>query len=85
MKSRWLSYFGLPNILQSDNGLEFKNQKIVTLVTKLEGDCELRNGRPRHPQTQGLLEQASGTAERMLAASMEQNKTKVKISKLKTL
>ena len=84
VKSRWLGYFELPNILQSENGLEFKNQKIVTLVTKWEGDCELRYGRPRHPQTQGLVKQANGTAEKMLAAAIEQNKKKVKISKLIT-
>ena len=30
------------------------------------GDCELRYGRPRHPQSQGLVEQANGSITAML-------------------
>ena len=66
----------MPKILQSDNGLEFKNRKMVALVNRWDGDCTLIYGRPRHPQTQGLVEQANGTVEKMIAAAMEQHKTK---------
>ena len=31
--------------------------------------------RPRHPQSQGLVEQANGTMERMIACNMMQFKT----------
>jgi hypothetical protein len=66
----------LPQILQSDNGLEFKNKLFVQSIASWDGDCKIVYGRPRHPQSQGLVEQANGTAERMLAAAMEQQKTK---------
>lgn len=37
LRSRWLAYFGLPNILQSDNGLEFKNKDVVGLLSDWDG------------------------------------------------
>jgi hypothetical protein len=46
------------------------------LVKKWDGDCKLIYGRPRHPQSQGLIEQANGTIEKMIASAMEQNQTK---------
>ncbi len=41
-----------------------------------DGECKIIYGRPRHPQSQGLVEQANGTIERMLMALMAQHKTK---------
>ena len=73
-KERWFGYFGLPKILQSDNGLEFKNANVLNLIKDWNGECTLIYGRPRHPQTQGLTEQASGTVERQLGALMVQFK-----------
>ena len=67
VERHWFSIYGLPKILQSDNGLEFKNKKMVDLVKKWDGDCKLVYGRPRHPQSQGLVEQSNGTIERMIA------------------
>ena len=55
------AYFGLPKILQSDNGLEFKNKLMEEEINNWVGDCKLRYGRPRHPQTQGLVEQRNST------------------------
>ena len=49
---------------------------MVELVNRWDGDCTLVYGRPRHPQSQGLVEQANGTIEKMLTAAMEQNKTR---------
>ena len=65
-------YFGLPLIFQCDNGREFKNQQVRELINDWEGDCKIIHGRPRHPQSQGLVEQANGTLERMLASFMVQ-------------
>ena len=76
MKQRWFGYFGLPSILQSDNGLEFKNRLMIRTISSWSGDCKTIYGRPRHPQSQGLVEQANGTMERLIANSMEQHKTK---------
>ena len=58
--------FGLPRILQMDNGKEFVNKTIVKVVEDWPGNCQIINGRPRHPQSQGLIEQANGTVETML-------------------
>ena len=61
-------YFGLPAILQSDNGSEFRNQVMKKLVEDWKGDCKCCYCRPRHPQSQGLVEEANGTTENRLAA-----------------
>ena len=41
---------------------------MVQEVRNWMGDCELRYGRPRHPQSQGLVEQANGSITDMLAS-----------------
>jgi len=43
--------------LQCDNGVEFKG---VLLILLKKYGIKIINGRPRHPQTQGLVEQANG-------------------------
>ena len=76
MKKNWFAYFGLPQKLQSDNGNEFKNKLFVSEICKWDGDCQIIYGRPRHPQSQGLVEQANGTVETRISSLMEQEKTK---------
>lgn len=66
VRKHWFGYFGLPLILQSDNGSEFKNKIMVRSIYEWQGSCEVVFGRPRHPQSQGLVEQANGTVEKML-------------------
>ena len=51
-------YFGVPRILHSDNGREFINHLIEDLLTRWSSDIQLVSGRPRHPQSQGLVEKA---------------------------
>ena len=62
--------FGLPSILQSDNGREFINKLIKEVVSSWPGQVQLVSGRPRHPQSQGLIEQAHYTLERMISAKV---------------
>ena len=47
-----------PTILQSDNGKEFCASVIKELVN-LWPSIKIINGRPRHPQSQGLVERAN--------------------------
>ena len=47
----------------SDNGSEFLNY-VVTHARKVLNIPQLTNGRPRHPQCQGLVERANGTCKR---------------------
>ncbi len=72
LESRVFGFFGLPSILQSDNGLEFKNKLVLDLVKNWDGSCKIIYGRPRHPQSNGLVEQANGTMERMIASMIAQ-------------
>ena len=61
---------GLPSIVQSDNGREFVNQVIESVVATWPGQVQLVSGRPHHPQSQGLVEQAHYTLERMMSAKI---------------
>ena len=62
------SYFGVPKIPHSDNGREFVNRVIENIIKSWPGRVQLITGRPRHSQTQGLVEQGNYTVERMLSA-----------------
>ena len=59
---------GLPSILHSDNGREFVNKLIEEVLASWPGQVQLVSRRPRHPQSQGLIEQAHYTLERMISA-----------------
>ena len=48
---------------------------MVKLIESWDGDCKMIYGRPRHPQSQGLVEQANGTMEKMIAAMIAQFKS----------
>jgi transposase InsO family protein len=61
------SIVGLPLILQHDNGAEFCNKIIRRVVRLWPGECKIVTGRPRHPQSQGLVEQAHRTVQHMIA------------------
>lgn len=53
------------DILQSDNGSEFKG---VCLELVKSFGVRVINGRPQSPQTQGLVEQANGTVKSRINA-----------------
>ncbi|CAF2057686.1 unnamed protein product [Rotaria magnacalcarata] len=57
--------FGPPKILQSDYGKEFLNWPDLIII----------NGRPRHPQSQGLVERANAVVQKMLGKWLETNKS----------
>ena len=61
----FVRYYGVPEIIQSDNGREFKGA-VAMLCKRLK--IKVINGRPRHPQTQGLVEQANGVAKKKINA-----------------
>lgn len=74
---KWVfPFMGLPSILQSDNGREFVNQLIDSVLSTWPGQVQLVSGRPRHPQSQGLVEQAHYTMERMISAKVVESKSK---------
>lgn len=63
--NRWICIFGAMDILQSDNGSEFKG---VCLELVKSFGVRVINGRPRTPRTQGLVEQANGTVKFRITA-----------------
>lgn len=67
---------GLPSILHSDNGREFVNKLIAEVISTWPGQVQLVSGRPRHPQSQGLVEQAHYTLERMISAKAMESGSK---------
>ncbi len=46
------------------------------MISSWPGECKMIFNRPRHPQSNGLVEQANGTIENHIAAGMEQFNTK---------
>jgi len=69
--AQWLGIVGIPKILQCDNGKEFKG---VLLVLLKKYGVKIINGRLRHPQTQGLVEQANGVVKKKLRAWLAEHK-----------
>ncbi len=61
------SYLGTPKILHSDNGREFVNDIVETLVKDWPGETTIVNGQPRNPKCQGLVEQGNSTVEKLLS------------------
>lgn len=59
-----ISVFGVPQILQSDNGREFKNKVLEKLCELLK--IKRVSGLPRHSQTNGGVERANQDIENML-------------------
>ena len=61
----WLMHRWPPKVLQSDNGTEFKGA--LTLLLRQHG-IQVINGRPRHPQSQGMVEKGNHILKDKIAA-----------------
>lgn len=70
-----LLVFGCPQILQSDNGREFRAQ-VVEELKVLWPDLKIIHGRPRHPQSQGSVERANGEVKKLLGIWIRTTKRK---------
>ncbi|CAM4816537.1 unnamed protein product [Rotaria magnacalcarata] len=57
--------FGPPKTLQSENGREFI-AKVITDLTNTWSSLVIVNGRPRHPQFQGLVERSNSVVQQLL-------------------
>ena len=68
LQEKVFAVFGPPKIFQSDNGREFVND-ILREVLKMWGNKDVLfvNGRPRHCQSQGLVEQGNYSIEKQIA------------------
>jgi hypothetical protein len=68
------SFLIIPKILQSDNGSEFLKE-CVKAIQEYFPITQLVKGRPRHPQSQGLMERGNGPFKDALQDWMRENKT----------
>ncbi|CAM4967610.1 unnamed protein product [Rotaria socialis] len=66
--------FGPPRILQSDNGREFV-AKVILDLTKSWPGLLIINERPRHPQSQGLVERGNAVVQQLLGKWLDTNVT----------
>lgn len=64
--------WGPPAKLQTDNGLEFKNSKMIHMLENEFPGVSIERifGNPRHPQSQGLVEQGNAVVCNRLAKVM---------------
>ena len=68
-------YFGIPKIFHTDNGREFVNSIIENLIDSWQSSIQVIHGRPRHPQTQGVIERAHRTLEQKLSTQISPTDT----------
>ena len=61
----WIAVLGIFEILQSDNGSEFKG---ICLELMRRYGVKVINGRPRTPRTQSLVEQANGIVKNRISS-----------------
>ena len=66
LSNRVFAVLGTPKILHSDNGREFVNEIIHSIIKEWPGEVMVVNGRPRNWKCQGLIEQGNGMVEKLL-------------------
>ncbi len=66
----WCLDFGAPRILHCDNGSEFGGEVVAMLARQFPG-TQMVHGRPRHPQTQGLVERGNRSVKEVLAKKLQ--------------
>ena len=74
LATKVFAYLSLPKILQSDNGREFTSTLIAELVKNWPGDITIVNSRPRHPQSQRLVERGNAKVEEIIACHFRETK-----------
>ena len=72
LQNHVFSYLGTPKILHSDNGKEFVNEIVHSVVKEWPGEVTIVNGRPRNPRCQGLVEQGNGMVEKLLGVRLHE-------------
>ena len=72
LQNRVFAFLGTPKILHSDNGREFVNEIVHSIVKEWPGEVVIVNGRPRNPKCQGLVEQGNSMVEKLLGARLHE-------------
>ena len=66
--------FGVPRVIQSDNGKEFSNRMLREFLTRL--NIQLVHGRPRNPRAQGQVERVNKTIKTWLSKQLHRAEQK---------
>ena len=61
---------GPPHILQSDNGREFKNINLASMIRELWTGCKIVYEKARHPESQGSVERVNREIKKVLGSLM---------------
>lgn len=90
LEANVFSVLGTPKVLHHDNGKEFVNEIVRQVVRSWPGETVIVTGRARHPQSQGMVEQANGTLKRLLGARitewrLTESKLKLMLSAFKVI
>ena len=72
---RYFCMLGSPHILQSDNWREFSTN-VVKEIVQMWPNCKLVHGKPRHTQSQGLVEGEQDVDDRLACWMRENNRSK---------
>ena len=64
---------GPPHILHSDNGMEFSNNLLFTILATKWPTIKIVHGKPRHPESQGAVERANRDIKDGLFGMMRDN------------
>ena len=72
LQNHVFAVLGTPQILHSDNGREFVNEIIHSIVKEWPGQTTIVNGRPRNPKCQGFVEQGNHMVENLLGARLHE-------------
>ena len=75
LQNHVFSYLGTPKILHSDNGREFINEIVKSVMKEWPGEVTIVNGKPHNPKCPGLVEQGNGTVEKMIGVRLHDNDT----------
>ena len=70
LSNQAFAVLGTPRILHSDNGWEFVNKIIHSIIKEWPGEVMVVNGRPRNPKCQGLIEQGNNMVEKLLGCCL---------------
>ena len=73
LQNHVFAVLGTSQILHSDNGWEFVNDIVHSIVKEWPGQVTIVNGRPRNPKCQGLVEQGNGMIEKLFRARLHKH------------
>ena len=73
LQNHVFAVLGTSQILHSDNGWEFVNDNVHSIIKEWPAQVTIVNGRPQNPKCLGLVEQGNGMIEKLLRAHLHKH------------